>query len=241
MTHFSDGLSVGAASTNYIVGSTGGFGVDCSQSYLNDIVPLTKNAAAYAASQSPGAAALTLSASTGVTAIVTNGVTRYTCDVARCVTVTSGGNDTGITFLISGYDAYGALLTQKLTGVSGSVATTKKAFLSVVSIVPSGAVASTVSAGTADTFGLPVRLIDKGYLGALNWNNTYAIDSGVVTVADTTSPATNLTGDVRGTYTTSTASDGVKRSVVEIMLSNAQLSITGGVAATVAVVGVTQA
>lgn len=222
MTQFADSLFLGPAQTGIAPRGAGGFGFGpIGRTYIFDIVPLTLNAAAYAASQSPGAAALTLSAGTGVTASVDAfGVTRYSADTPRAVTITSGGNDTGITFLISGYDQYGAAMTQKLTGASGAAATTTKAFKSVTSIVPSGAVASTVTAGTADVFGMPVAIVDIGYLANAGWNNTQADNAGTFVVADQTTPATNLTGDVRGTFAQSgAASNGVRRLVLTLALS----------------------
>ena len=240
MTHFSDGLSVGGAITNYSIGSTGGFGVDINPSITYDIVPLTKNATALAISQS-SSGALALTAGTSVVAQVVNGLTRYVLDTPRGVTITSAGNDSGITFLISGFDTYGKAMSQKLTGANAGVATTTKAFAAVSSIVASGATASTVTAGTADLFGLPVQVIDKAYIGTLGWNNTIGYDGGTLTIADVTNPATNVTGDVRGTYVTSSASNGVKRLVIEILLSATQTNINGGVAAATSILGVTQA
>lgn len=222
MTGFADSLFLGPAKTNIAPRSAGGFGFGpIGRLYVFDIVPLTLNAAGYAASQSPGSAALTLSAGTGVTAIVdTLGVTRYTCDVARGVSIASGGNDSGITFLITGYDQYGSPLTQRITGANVGTVTTTKTFLSVISILPSAAVASTITAGTADLFGMPVCVVDAGYIGNIGWNNTLADNGGTFVVADQTSPATNLTGDVRGTYAqTGAASNGARRLVIEILLS----------------------
>lgn len=241
MTHSSSQFINGGAITNPVVGSSGGFGVKCWPSYLLDIVPLTKNASAFAASQSPSSAALTLTAGTGVSTSVDGfGVTRYVADVPRCVTITSGGNDSGIAFLIRGYDLYGQPLSQLLTGTNGSTATTKKAFLSVISIVPNGSVASTVTAGTSDTFGLPVQLIDKGYVDVQNWANTTAIDGGTCTVSDQTTPATNLTGDVRGTYAPSTGSNGSNRLVFSQTLNATQIGSTQAVAGAIAILGATQ-
>ena len=240
MTHFSDGLAIGGAFTNPIVGSQGGFGIQTSQSCLLDIVPLTKNASAYAALQTPAASAIALAAGTGVSAVVVNNVTRFTADAERCVTITSGGNDTGITFLVSGYNSYGQPQTQTITGGSGATVTTKKAFQSIVSVVPSGSVASTVTVGTADTFGLPIRTIDKGYVSTLAWNGGLN-DSGTFVVADQTSPATSLTGDTCGTYAPSSSSNGTSRLVVELIVSVAQSAAGPSTAATTAILGVTSA
>lgn len=222
MTQFADSIFLGPAKTGIAPRSAGGFGFGpIGRLYVFDIVPLTLNASGYAASQTPGSAAIALSAGTGVTAVIdTFGVTRYTADVPRGVTITSGGNDSGITFLITGYDQYGSPMTQRLTGANAGAATTLKAFMSVVSIVPSGSVATTVTAGTADLFGLPVCVVDAGYIGNIGWNNTLADNGGTFVVADQTSPATNLTGDVRGTYAqTGAASNGARRLVIEVLLS----------------------
>lgn len=241
MTHSSSMFICGGAITNPVVGSSGGFGVQNWPSYLLDIVPLTKNATAFAASQSPAAGSITLTAGTGVTTTVDAfGVTRYVADVARCVTVVSGGNDSGISFLITGYDIYGARMTQLLTGTNGSTATTLKAFKSVISVVPNGSVASTVTVGTSDTFGVPVQVSDKGYIDVQNWANTTAIDSGTFTVSDQTTPATNLTGDVRGTYVPSSASNGLRRLVFVSVLSATQVNNTDAAANAIAILGVAQ-
>lgn len=223
MTQFDDSLFLGPARTLVIAPkSAGGKGFGpIGRCYIYDIVPLTLNAAAYAASQTPGSAALTLSAGTGVTAIVDAfGATRYTADVPRAVTVTSGGNDSGITFSIKGYDTYGSAMSQTLTGANAGTATTTKAFMSVVSITPSAAVATTATAGTADIFGLPVAVIDAGYIANVGWNNTLATNTGTFVAADGTIPATALTGDVRGTYAQSgAASNGTRRLIITIALS----------------------
>lgn len=223
MTQISDNLHLGPAATNIASISAGGRGFGpAGRCYIVDMVPLTLNASAYAASQSPGANALTLSAGTGIVAIAdAYGIIRYTADVPRAVTITSGGNDAGIAFLIKGYDEYNFPMSQLLTGTNGSTATTLKAFKSVISIVPNGAVASTATAGTADVFGLPVSIIDVGYLANAGWNNTQSDNSGTLTVADQTSPATTTTGDVRGTFAQSgAASNGIRRLVLTLALSN---------------------
>lgn len=228
MTGFADSEFHGAAKTNIAPRSAGGFGFGpTGRTYLLDIVPLTLNATGYAASQSPGASALALSAGAGVTAIVDAfGVTRYVADVPRGVTISSGGNDTGITFLVRGYDQYGAPTTQTVTGTNGSTATTLKAFMSIISVQPSASVASTVTAGTADLFGLPVCVVDAGYISNIGWNNILADNGGTLAVADQTSPATSLTGDVRGTYAQSgAASNGARRLVIEILLSELNIGI----------------
>jgi len=256
MTQFSDDLYLGAANfggngsygfpNNGFNGSSlefsyGGLGVGpMGRTFSYDVVPLTKNATAFAASQSPGSAAIALSAGTGVTAVVcADGTTRYVADVARAVTVTSGGNDTGIAFLIKGHDIYGQSMSQLLTGASGAAATTTKAFYDVVSVTPNGAASSTVTVGTADVFGLPIALTVGSYVGDVGWtsSNVFALDTGTLVLAVATSPATTTTGDVRGTYVPSTASNGANRLVFTQVLSASQ---SGPSATAAAVMGVQQ-
>lgn len=257
MTQFSDDLFLGNANfggngsygfPNNGFGRTafpfsyGGLGVGpMGRTFYYDIVPLTKNATGLAASQSPGSAAIVLSAGTGVTASVyADGTTRYVLDVARAVTVTSGGNDTGIAFLIKGHDIYGQPMSQSLTGASGAAATTTKAFADVVSAVPSGSVSSTVTVGTSDVFGLPVALTEGTYAVTAKWGSAVTSllsDTGTLVLAVQTSPATTTTGDVRGTYAPSTASNGISRLVFTQILPGTQ---AGTNATASAVLGVQQ-
>lgn len=243
MTHFSDSLHLGAAATG-IVGNpngsnTGGRGFGpIGRCYVYDIVPLTLSATALATSQTPGASAITLTAGTSVTLVQFAGQNRYTLDVPRTVTITSGGTDTGITFLVSGYDTYGVPMTERITGAAAGTATGKKAFASVISVQPSAAAASTVTVGTSDVLGLPVAVVDAAYIAHAGWNNTLADNAGTFTAAITTNPATATTGDVRGTYLPTPATNGTRRLVITIALSD--LNIGGGQTIQ-GVVGVTQA
>ncbi len=134
--------------------------------------------------------------------------------ICRNVRITSGGNDTGITFLVVGYDLYGYPMSEAITGASGGVASGVKAFKYITSITPSGAVASTASAGTGDVFGFPLR---ADYVGQtqINWNSTWVTASTGFTAAVTTT-ATTTTGDVRGTYNVQSASDGTKRLIMYV-------------------------
>ena len=123
-----------------------------------------------------------------------------TTAISRCVRVHSNGNDTSAQFLISGYDIYGYPMTQLLTGASGADATTLKAFKYIASVVPQGTLSgSPVLVGTTDTWGLPLLSTVFDYL-TVWWNGSLiTVNTGFVAPV-TTSPATNLTGDTRGTY-----------------------------------------
>jgi hypothetical protein len=84
-----------------------------------------------------GAAAMTLTASPVV------------LDVPRHILVTNVGNDTGITFTITGTTFGGNVISETLTGTSGSSVATVNDFATVTSVVTSGSTsASGASVGT---------------------------------------------------------------------------------------------
>jgi hypothetical protein len=113
----------------------------------------------------------------------------------------------------------------------------KKAFYQISSITVSGGTVVTVTVGTTDILGLPVRVTNVAYIASVKSNNTLAQDAGTF-VAAATATATTTTGDVRGTYVPATASDGIVRTVMGILLP----AIAVGPNATrVGALGVTQA
>ena len=80
-------------------------------------------------------------------------------------------------------------------------------------------------------------MFNVAYVASVKSNNTLAQDAGTFVAADTAT-ATTTTGDVRGTYTPATASDGIVRTVMTIALP----AIAVGPNATrVGALGVTQA
>lgn len=188
------------------------------RTYVWDCVPQTLQTANIAASQTAAAAGgVTLTAGTSAKSIVnTYGQTVIQLNTPRALQVNT--STTARTVTISGYDYFGQAMTEAITvSTAGTAKSGKKAFYQIVSATISGS-ATAVTIGTTDIFGLPVRCIDAGYVVKVGWNNTLAQDAGTFVVADMTNPATSTTGDVRGTYTPSSASDGSKRLVMTIAL-----------------------
>lgn len=147
--------------------------------------------------------------------------------LARNIRITSGGNDSGITFTVKGYDVYGFPMTETITGANAGVASGKKAFKFVVSITQSASVASTMSVGTGDVYGFPIRVDTIGYVGMV-WNGSLVTANTGWLTSDTTTPATATTGDVRGTYGVQSASDGTKRLQVYVTPSTANIGTNAG-------------
>jgi hypothetical protein len=142
--------------------------------------------------------------------------------------VTTAGTPTGLTYTlgvapqnmtVSGYDYYGQAMSEVITS-SAAVSTAvngKKAFYQITSIATAGATGTTITVGTTDILGLPVRVIDAGYIVQASWSNTLGLNSGTLVNADMTTPATTTTGDVRGTFLPATnATNGSRRLVMTI-------------------------
>jgi hypothetical protein len=206
--------------------------------YVWDCIPQTLQTANIAASQTAAAAgAVTLTAGTSAkTVINASGVSVIQLNTPRALQINTSTTARAIT--ISGYDYFGQAMTETITvATAGTAKSGKKAFYQVASATINGS-ATAVTIGTTDILGLPIRAIDAGYVVKVGWNNTLAQDAGTFVAADMTNPATATTGDVRGTYTPSSASDGIKRLVMTIAVP----AIGCGPNATrVGALGVTQA
>jgi ribosomal protein S6E (S10) len=147
--------------------------------------------------------------------------------LSRAVILTSGGNDSGINFTVNGYDVYGFPMTQTLAGGNVAAVTTTKTFKFITSVTHTGSVTGTLIIGTTDVFGFPMRVDTIGYVSMAWASSLITANTGFV-LADTTSPATAATGDVRGTYLTQSTSDGTKRLQVFITPSVANLGTNTG-------------
>ena len=184
--------------------------------YIWDTIPQTLQTANVAASQAPAAAgSLTLTAGTSAKSVVrTDGTTVIQLDVPRALQVNS--STTARTFTVSGYDYYGQAMTESIVvATAGTPKSGKKAFYQISSVTISGS-ATAVTVGTTDILGSPIRIIDGGYIIDPGWAGALAPDTGTFVAADTTNPATSTTGDVRGTYQPSSATNGTNRLVVSI-------------------------
>lgn len=197
-------------------------GVPMSPFYVFDVAPLTKQTNNIALAQTPaGAGNLTLTAGTGVTTTTIKGVTVLAFDCARCVQITGVAGTVAVNITINGFDQYNQPMTQLILGPAGATTvTTLKAFQYISSIAVAGGTTNTVAVGTSDTIGLPMAVTSFNYLMPLCYNNAVITANTGFTAAVLTSPATNATGDVRGTYALQSASDGTKRLTAAIYIAD---------------------
>ena len=233
------------ASGNYLLGDPAPMSLGVGplgRIYIWDVIPEAKQVANISAAVIYAAAgSATLAAGTSTQSVVrTDGTTVIQLDCPRAVSVTTGsGSPASANFTISGYDYYGQPMTEQITTVANATTPGNKAFYQIASVVGAGGGSgAAVTVGTTDKLGLPLRVFDAGYIVRAGWNNTLANDAGTLAVADMTNPATSITGDVRGTYIPSSATNGIKRLVVVIALPG----IAAGPNATrTGALGVTQA
>jgi len=193
--------------------------------YVYDIVPQTIVANNIAASQTPASAgSLVLTAGTSTQSFInTYGQTVVRLDVPRAVTITGTASTTAANYTISGYDVYGQPMTQFIAGpVGATTVTTTKAFKDILSISVSAGTTGAITVGTSDVFGIPVCVIDGGYIADIGWAGSIANDTGTFTAAIVT-PSSSSTGDVRGTYKPSTASNGTNRLIIPVYLTGVQV------------------
>lgn len=121
--------------------------------------------AAIAASQSPGGAGLVTINGSAVTA----GVATIT---PQPVVITSAGNDSGITFTVTGTDANGTPISEVVTGSNGATASSINQFATITSVRVSGATAAAITIGTGAIQYSPWLII-----GAQRNNFTYQVRS----------------------------------------------------------------
>lgn len=227
MTQFSDDLYLGGltggptlydSSTGQALGP-GGLGIGpVGRIYIWDTVPLTLGAANIAASQTPTGTSVTLTAGTGVTSATNGrGETVLRLDVPRAVSVHLASGGTARAYTVVGYDVYGQKMSEAITSVANTTVNGKKAFKDILTITGAGGSVQAITIGTTDILGSPVRIPDIGYIIHVGWDATLADDAGTAVAAVATTPSTT-TGDVRGTYVPSSATDGSKRLVMAIAL-----------------------
>lgn len=121
---------------------------------------------AIAESQSPGAGDISLDGT-----LVSGGVA--TLDTPRRVLITSGGDDSGITFTVTGTNYAGNSISETVVGTNGSTVATNLDFATVTAVTASGAVTGTLIVGTNGVGSSPWFFVDRGV-------NTIEIGVGVV-------------------------------------------------------------
>jgi hypothetical protein len=222
MPQYSDDLWLGAATGPQSKGWAGPGAVfagvgPLGRVYIFDALPAAIAATGVCAAQAvAGAGAASVNGT-----LASAGVATF--DYARAVSaVSSNAADTTQTITVTGTAYWGQAQTETIALNGTTTVYGKKAFKTITSVVVSGALAGNLSVGNSDVYGLPYAVTDAGYLLRTGWANAVADNAGTFVAADYTSPATATTGDVRGTFKPSSASNGTNRLVIAIGLTAIQ-------------------
>lgn len=128
--------------------------------------------------------------------------------------------------LVSGWDLWGNPMTEVITITSQTAAAGDKAFKYIGSIVSGTTSPVGISFGLGDTFGYPYR-VDEWDQTDVTWAGSRANNFNGFVAAQLTSPATNTSGDVRGTVQISTAVlTGVLATSVSAVATNGTSRLT---------------
>lgn len=140
---------------------------------------------------------------------------------SRAIAVTGVAGGTGGTFVVKGFDYYGFAMTENIVATAGATTVNgKKAWKWITSITPQFTDGThNYSFDVLNIFGLHLAVDASAYVDTFLAGTGYIANPTVV-AADTTSPATATTGDVRGTVTQVPAGN---RYTVFICTSNARL------------------
>lgn len=138
-------------------------------------VALTDDANGIAEDQTLGAAGnFTLDG-----ALVSGGIA--TAAEAQIVTITSVGNDSGITFTITGTDADGSGFSETITGPNATTAKTTGFFKTVTQVAASAATAADVSVGWVAVDGAVTKSIPTNWRGTPYNQSLFTVITGTLT------------------------------------------------------------
>lgn len=148
---------------------------------------------------------------------------------ARAVSITAGTTTATSTITIRGWDVWRQPMSEDIIIPSGNRSATTffgaKAFKYISSATPSTTAVGNVGLGLSDVFGMICRA-DRWEQTNIFWNGCQVPTSLGFSVAGTTSPATNTSGDVRGTIQVSTNGTGTAAAVATAAVSNGTARLT---------------
>ena len=154
---------------------------------VSTVTIIAGNATLIAAAQQLNAPALTFALTSPT----------VTLDAPRRVIMTSAGNDSGITFTVTGKsrtERGSVVQSETISGTNAGIASTTQDFATVTGIVASGATASTVTAGTSGTASGPWVPWDMFQVPFLVGLQTNVLSGAPVYLVETTND------DVFGTF-----------------------------------------
>ena len=167
-TQVSDGYRAGS-----VMDAVYGNGSPVSPVFVYDIVPQATciNNIFNPTNPIAGSGPLALSAGIGNTSITYKNILNVIAlDCARCITISGQVNNVGSTFTVTGWDYWGAAMTETIVLPTGiNTVRGNKAFAYIQTISASSATVGLVTIGTSNYFGLPYLSQNQNYLRPF-WN-----------------------------------------------------------------------
>jgi len=117
-----------------------------------------------------------------------------TFDEPRNITILSAGDDSGISFTVTGTDEGGSSATESITGANAGTATGSSYFATVTAIAAVGDPAGNVSAGSGTSIAAPM------FRGRMRLRGLYAVNTG--TAGTITFREGSSSGNVRMQFNT---------------------------------------
>ena len=117
-----------------------------------------------------------------------------TFDQPRNVTILSAGNDSGITFTVTGTDETLTAVTETITGANAGTSTGSTYFATISQIASSAAAAGNVSVGSGTSIAAPI------FRGSMRLTGLYVVNTG--TAGTITFRQTSSSGTVRMKFNT---------------------------------------
>lgn len=214
MTAWADRLRIGKSppNANAFANQPPQSGAPTTPQFVYTCTPITASNNKIALQQTVAAGGtFVLTAGSGATTVTIGGLSCIDLGSARLLQyVNNTASAVAAVVTVSGYEETvladgtmgpGQAMSEQTTMNASQVAKTgKKSFRYIQQVFTATNTVSGASIGIVDTFGMPIAITDGGDLDIF-WNGASALTaSGGITLADTTAPATSLTGDVRGTW-----------------------------------------
>ena len=142
----------------------------------------------------------------------------------RAITISASAAGDGGTWSIAGRDVYGFKVTETISApFAGGSATSKKTYKYISSIIACTTLQSTaILVGTADTYGFPLLVQHPAYVtiwfGGSSNATLITVSTGNHTFGSSLPTATSTNGDVRGTYSTSAASNSTGTTINRLVM-----------------------
>ena len=213
MTHLGDGLRIGGAYYGRNIGNaTDPAGrEDLGAPVHTETAVMVPVLLGSPAANDPNGAVVAASATGAATLSITGALASggiATFDVPRAPSLTSTGNNSGVTVTLVGTEKYGAAISMNVAGPNNTTVNAVKAISTLTAASVDGAITGTLDIGTSSVLGIDYRVDSSAKLLSIMEDGVPATGGTLVAGFAASGTTTATTADVRGTYTPAATMDG---------------------------------